>query len=295
MGRFFFLCGILFVSNLWAQLLEVRLNSGRDNFVIDEQVIISVSIRNNSDQLAVLANEKNWIQFTVSQGKGVPVAKKGDPPEGEVFVLKAGAEIEREFRLDPFFDFTTPSEYIVSAQITIPNWGNVKVGAIPARFQVMQAHDMAVLERGVSTDRGGVAPEVRRYTLQKARVNGKLFRYMRVSDNNNPNFKIYNVLALGVMVHMPRPNFGFEIDASGIVHVFFQCHARNYLYCTINSNGKLMGRQMYIADGIRGRPQMEKIAGGKIQITGGQRSISAWDYPRSGREPMPAKRVSILE
>ena len=97
------------------------------------------------------------------------------------------------------------------------------------------------------------------------------------------------------MVHMPRPNFGFEIDASGIVHVFFQCHARNYLYCTINSNGKLMGRQMYIADGIRGRPQMEKIAGGKIQITGGQRSISAWDYPRSGREPMPAKRVSILE
>ena len=294
-GRFFFLCGILLVSNLWAQLLEVRLSSGRDNFVLDEQVIVSVSIRNNSDQLAVLANEKNWIQFTVSQGKGVPVAKKGNPPEGEVFVLKAGAEIEREFRLDPFFDFTSPSEYIVSAQVTIPNWGNVKVGAIPARFQVMQAHDMAVLERGVSTDRGGVAPEVRRYTLQKARVNGKLFMYMRVSDDNNPNFKVYNVLALGVMVHMPRPSLGFEIDASGIVHVFFQCHARNYLYCTMNSNGKLIGRQMYIGDGIRGRPRMEKIAGGKIQITGGQKSISAWDYPRSGRESTPAKRVSILE
>ena len=58
-GRSFFLCGILLVSNLWAQLLEVRLSSGRDNFVLDEQVIISVSIRNNSDQLAVLANEKN--------------------------------------------------------------------------------------------------------------------------------------------------------------------------------------------------------------------------------------------
>ena len=63
MGRFFFLWGILLVSNLWAQLLEVRLNSGRDNFVLDEVVIISVSIRNNSDQLAVLANEKNYTNF----------------------------------------------------------------------------------------------------------------------------------------------------------------------------------------------------------------------------------------
>ena len=94
---------------------------------------------------------------------------------------------------------------------------------------------------------------------------------------------------------MPRPSFGFEIDASGIVHVFFQCHARNYLYCTMNPNGKLIGRQMYAGDNIRGRPRMEKIAVGKIEITGGQRSVSTWDYPPSGRKPMPAKRLSILE
>jgi len=284
-----------FAPSLWSQLLEVRLDSGRDNFILNEKVIVSVSIRNNSDQLAILANGKNWIQFTVSDGKGAPVSKLGDPPEGEVFVLKAGAEVEREFRLDHYFDFTSPSEYVVSAQITIPNWGNAKVGAVPARFQVMQGHDMAILERGVSTDRGGVAPEVRRYTLQKARVSGKLFMYMRVSDNNKPNFKVYNVLALGVMIHTPRPDLGFEIDDSGIVHVFFQCHARNYLYCTVNPDGKLIGRHMYAGDNIRGRPRMVKTAGGKIEISGGQRFISNWDYPSSRRQPMPAKRVSVFK
>ena len=295
MGRFLFLWGVWVVPSLWSQLLDVRLDSGRDNFVLNERVILSISIRNNSDQLAVLANEKNWMQFTVSRGKGVPVAKQGNPPEGEVFVLKAGAVVEREFRLDPYFDFTSPGEYVVSAQITIPNWGNEKVGAIPARFQVMQGHDVAVLERGVSTDRGGVAPAVRRYALQKARVNGKLFMYMRVSDNNSPNFRIYNVLALGTMIQMARPDLGFEIDAAGIVHVFFQCHARNYLYCTIDPDGKLIGRQMYAGDNIRGRPQMEKTVRGKIEISGGQRVVSTWDYPSPRRQPLPAKQILISE
>jgi hypothetical protein len=283
------------VSGLQGQLLDVRLDSGRDNFVLNERVIVSVSIRNNSDQLAVLANEKNWIQFTVTRGRGVPVLKRDDPSDGDVFVLKAGDVVGREFRLDSFFDFSQPGEYTVSAFIVVPNWGNKKIEAFPARFQVMRGHDLASLDRGVSTARGGLAPEVRRYTLQKARIKGKLFMYVRVSDNNRPNFKVYNVMALGTMIQMSRPDFGFEIDASGVVHVFFQCHARNYLYCTINPDGELIGRQMYAGDNIRGRPSMRKTVREGIEISGGQRVVSTWDFPATRRRPgsLPAKQLFL--
>ena len=59
MGRllFLWLVGLLWVPSVLGQLLDVRLSSGRDNFVLNERVVISVSIRNTSDQLAVLANE----------------------------------------------------------------------------------------------------------------------------------------------------------------------------------------------------------------------------------------------
>lgn len=287
--------GLCCVPGLQGQLLDVRLDSGRDNFVLNERVIVSVSIRNNSDQLAVLANEKNWIQFTVTRGKGVPVPKRDNPSDGDVWVLKAGGVVGREFRLDSFFDFSEPGEYTVLAFIVVPNWGNKKIEAFPARFQVVRGHDVATLERGVSTARGGLAPEVRRYTLQKARINGKLFMYARVSDNNSPNFKVYNVMALGTMIQMPRRDLGFEIDASGIIHVFFQCHARNYLYCTINPGGELIGRQMYAGDNIRGRPLMRKTVRGGVEISGGQPIVSTWDFPAVRRRlgSLPAKQLTL--
>jgi hypothetical protein len=295
-GRLFFLWVIVsgFGSVLQGQLLDVRLDSGRNNFILNEQVIVSVSIRNNTDQLAVLANEKDWIQFTVTRGKGIPVPKQGDPSDGDVFILKSGDVISRDFRLDSFFDFSEPGEYTISAFIVVPNWGKKKIEAFPTRFQVMRAHDVAVLERGVSSARGGLAPEVRRYTLQKARINGKLFMYAKVSDNNNPNFKVYNVMALGTMIQMPRPDIGFEIDGSGVVHVFFQCHARNFIYCTIDPGGELLGRQMYAGDNVRGRPLMRKTIRGGIEISGGQRVVSVWDFPAARRRPgsLPAKQLT---
>ncbi|MEE2813855.1 MAG: hypothetical protein VX945_05130 [Verrucomicrobiota bacterium] len=289
-----FLC-VCFVSNVWAQLLDVRLKSGRDNFVLNEQVVVSVSVRNNSDQLAILANEKNWIQFTVSRAQGVPVAKHGNPPEGDVFVLKSGKAVAREVRLDSFFDFSEPGEYVVSAVIVIPNWGNKKIGAMPLRFQIVRGHDMATLERGISIARGGLAPVVRRYTLQKARVNGKLFMYMRVSDDNSPNFKIYNVMALGTMIQTPTPDLGFEVDTSGLVHVCFQSYARNYLYCIVNPAGDLVGRRMYAVNNTKGRPRLYKTVRGGIEISGGQRIVSTWDFPTGRGNPasLPGKRLTL--
>ena len=278
-----------------AQLLDIRLKTGRNNFILQERVIVNVTIQNKTDQLAVLANNKNWIQFSVSRARGVPVAKEGQPPEGEVYLLKAGETIEREFQLDPYFDFSEPGEYSLRAVVSIPNWDGEKIVSWPTRIQITRGHDIAILERGVSSSAEGAAPEFRRYTLQKAHVDGKLFLYIRVADNNTPSFRVYSVLPLGTMVQSPRPEIGFEIDAAGIAHVFFQCHARHYLYCTLNPDGKLVARQMFISDSIAGTPSMTRDARGRYGVQGGQRKMSAWDHPAPRRRPrgLPAKELGL--
>ena len=287
--------GLCCAVNVEAQLLDIRLKTGRNNFLLQERVIVGVTIQNKTDQLAVLANDKDWIQFSVSRARGVPVTRKGQPPEGEVYLLKAGETVEREFQLDPYFDFSEPGEYSLRAVVAVPNWDGEKIVSWPTRIQITRGHDIAILERGVSSSTGGAAPEVRRYTLQKAQVEGKLFLYLRAADNNTPSFRVYNVLPLGTMVQSPRPEIGFEIDAAGITHVFFQCYARHYLYCTMNPDGKLIGRQMFVSDTIAGTPGMARDVRGQFGVQGGQRKLSAWDHPAPRRRPrgLPAKELGL--
>lgn len=280
---------------VWGQLLDVRLDTGRTNFLLDEPIVVNVVIRNNTDKLALLATDKEWIRFSVSRGRGVPVAKRGQPREGEAYILKAGESVERQFRLDPFYDFSEPGEYDLRAMVRIPNWDGEVIPSRLAQLQVMRGQDLLSIERGVSSALAGAAPEVRRYALQKVTVEGRHFLYLRTSDNNSPSFKVYNVIPLGTMIHRARPEFGFQVDASGVVHVFFQCHVRHFLYCTLNGNGTLLRRQMYMTDQFKGAPALGRDVRGRYVITGGQRVPSQWDYPAPLKRPrgLPAKELGV--
>jgi hypothetical protein len=277
----------------WANLLDVRLEAGRSNFLLDEPIVVNVVIRNNTDKRALLATDKEWIQFSVSRGRGVPVAKRGRPPEGEVYILKAGETVEREFRLDPFYDFSEPGEYGVRAMVRVPNWDGAEIPSRESKLQVMRGQDLVSIERGVSTALSGATPEVRRYTLQKATVAGRHFMYLRTSDNNSPSFKVFNVLPLGTLIHRARGEFGFQVDAAGVVHVFFQCHVRHFLYCTLNTRGELLRRQMYMTDPFKGAPALGRDVRGRFVVNGGQRVPSGWDFPAPLKRPrgLPAKEL----
>ena len=257
--------------------------------------MVNVVIRNNTDKRALLAADKEWIQFSVSRGRGVPVAKRGRPPEGEVYILKAGETVERQFRLDPFYDFSEPGEYGVRAMVRVPNWDGAVIPSRQSQLQVMRGQDLVSIERGVSTALGGAAPEVRRYTLQKATVAGRHFMYLRTSDNNSPSFKVFNVLPLGTLIHRARGEFGFQVDASGVVHVFFQCHVRHFLYCTLNTHGKLLRRQMFMTDPFKGTPALGRDVRGHFVVNGGQRVQSEWDFPAPLKRPrgLPAKELGL--
>ena len=80
-----------------------------------------------------------------------------------------------------------------------------------------------------------------------------------------------------------------------MVHVFFQCHVRHFLYCTLNTHGKLLRRQMFMADPFKGTPALSRDVRGHFVVNGGQRVQSEWDFPAPLKRPrgLPAKELGL--
>ena len=270
--------GLCCVSSTYAQL-EVHLNVGRDNFVQNEPVRIDAFIISNHNKAVILGDKEGWIRFSVRNGRGFPVNQVGRPPRGNLFVLGSGQKVTKGINLAPYFDFSEPGEYTIQASITTKNWVTVRFESAPVKIQVVRARVMDVLRRGVASETPGEPPEVRRYTLQTARVNGKSHLFMRVSDDHEPSFTIHNVTPLGMMVHHAKPTFG--LDRDGISHLFFQNHKQQYSYTMIDPFGVLLRRQTYI--GERSRPFMKKDVKGNFRIIGGRRVVAPTDYPEPRR------------
>ena len=188
----------------WAQL-EVRLEVERDNFVRHEPVILDVSIVSNHDRAIILGNEAGWIQFSVRNGAGFPVNKTAPLPRGNLFVLGSRKSVVKGFNLAPYFDFSEPGEYTIQTSIATSNWATVRFQSVAVKIQVVRAKVLSVRKRGTASVIPGAPPVVRRYTLQTTRVKGKSHLFLRVSDDNEPSFKIYSVEPLGMMVHSARP------------------------------------------------------------------------------------------
>ena len=247
----------------------------RDNFVQHEPIHVDVFIGSNHSKAIILGDKDGWIRFSVRNGRGFPVNQVGRPPRGNLFVLSSGKKLTKGINLAPYFDFSEPGEYTIQASITTSNWGKVRFESVPVKIQVVRARVMDVIRRGVASETPGELPEVRRYTLQTTRVKGKSHLFMRVSDDHEPSFVIYNVTPLGMMVHHAKPAFG--LDRDGISHLFFQSHKQQYTYCMIDPFGELMRRQTYISD--TNRPYMTKDVKGSFKIIGGRRVVAPTDYP----------------
>lgn len=276
MGRFvpWWIITFCCAPHVYAQL-NVRLSVGRDNFVQHEPIHLDVFIGSNHNKAIILGDKEGWVRFSVRNGRGFPVNQVGRPPRGNLFVLSSGQKVTKGINLAPYFDFSEAGEYTIQASVTTSNWVEVRFESAPVKIQVVRARVMHVVRRGVASETLGKPPEVRRYTLQTARVKGKSHLFMRVSDDHDPSFVIYNVTPLGMMVHHAKPAFG--LDQEGISHLFFQSHKQQYSYCMIDPFGRLMRRQTYI--GENERPFMRKDVKGSFKIIGGRRVVAPTDYP----------------
>ena len=276
-GYLFLLVGCLFSLNVHAQLLQVKMITDRNNFLPNQAVVVKLLIRNNSSQNVLLADGADWIQFSAHDGRGIPVLRNGNSPQGKPVLVENGKSHIWTYQLAPIFDFSRPGVFTINARIKIRQFNNFKLDVMPLKFQVVAGVKIAEMRRGVAPRQIGQPPDLRTYILRSTRVHGRTHLFLRVEGTRGDEMRIYNVLDLGRKVPFGKPQM--EMDPQGVTHVFFQFYAKNYRYYQVGPEGQLLVRQTYFFH--KYPPALVRGEDGRVGITGAQREMMEDDFPKA--------------
>jgi hypothetical protein len=249
----------------------------QEQFIPGEDVEVSVRIVNRSGETLKLGGEPDWLTFTVEGKSRAPAGGKTAqvPVEGE-FTLESAKMATKTVRITPYFNFTTPGRYQITAFVRIPGWKQTVVSN-QKTLQIGGGTKLWEVEFGVpdSDNPNQRTPEVRKYSLVKSAQPGRMTMYVRVADRSDA--LLFKVTEVGPLVSFSRPEP--QLDRFSNLHVLWQSGARTYTYTAVNPDGQLFIRQTYDFEASL-RPRLAAIEEtGRIKVIGGERRKMPTDVP----------------
>jgi hypothetical protein len=266
---------------LWAGLsqasaqVSVEVTLDQDQFLPGETLIAGVRISNRSGQPLRFGTDDDWLTFSVESKDGLVVARTGDVPVLGEFVVDSSKRATKHVDLAPYFAFSKPGRYTITATVKIKDWG--KETASPQKnLNIVEGAHLWEQEFGLpkSSAPGDGEPEVRKYMLQQVNyLKGQLRLYVRVTDA--PGTRIFRTVPVGTMLSFSQPDTRLDKDSK--LHLLYQSWARSFSYSVFNPDGEMILRQTY--DFKTARPRFAVDADGNISIAGGERRVSQSDIP----------------
>jgi hypothetical protein len=253
----------------------------QEQFLRDESLRLKVRITNLSGQTLHLGEGNDWLTFVIQSRDGGPVRKLGEVPVQGAFDAESATVVSRSIDLMPYYDFSQPGRYTVSATIKIKQWDR-EVISKPRDFDIVRGTKIWEQDFGVPAASG--EPEVRKYALQLAPFFKERKLYLRLTDLSET--RIFRAFPLGPTVSFGQPET--QLDKTSNLHVLFQTGARSFSYNVVSPNGEVLVRQAY-AYGYN-RPTLKAGKDGRILVSGGVRQPAPSDIPSSAvtndvREP----------
>lgn len=244
-------------------------------FLPGEEIPVGVRISNLSGRALTFGSSSNWLIFYVESKQGDIVSRTGHVPvEGE-FTLESAKAGTKWWNIQPAFDLTQPGNYLVYAEVRLPEWSQREVSD-PVSITIQPARNMWESTFGVPPSDPSVSsePEIRRYALQAATRDRERRLYARVTDESTS--QIYRVVYLDRLLSFANPDQ--QIDTSSRLHVLFQTGGSSYTYCVLDPKGDLVIRERHeITPGSR--PRLAKKDDGSIMVAGGKRTPTLDDIP----------------
>lgn len=261
----------MFVSRVSAQV-SVELSLDQEQFLPSESVPLTVKITNRSGQQLHLGADADWLTFSVESTDGFVVIKNAEVPVDGEFDLETAQSAIKHVDLQPYFAMTKPGRYKVIATLRIKDW-TAQVASLPQRFDVISGALLWSSDFGVP-DGTNAAPEVRKYTLEKANyLKEQLRLYVQVSDGAVQ--RVYKVSALGPMVSFSRPEA--QVDRMSRLNVLWQTGAAGFSYAIVNPNGSVEELDTY--DNYYSRPRLTVDQNGGVVVVGGTKRPKAYELP----------------
>lgn len=264
--RSFFLLTIGFgaFQSVSAQI-SVTIEPERHVYVAHEAVTVIITVVNRTGKDITLRGPApgiGWLNFTVSDAKGVNITPRRGAPIAGPEVLSSSAPLRFSVNLNEVYPVNRFGVYRASASVYNPDSN----AADPAmRYSSSATTAIRIDEADPVWQELATTPDgLQRYSLLKYRDMDKTLLYFRLMDEKTG--MIRRTYKLGSMVQFLRPQA--VLDSSGNLQVLYQAAPRQFLHVSIGSDGEFLKQQVY--DEEKGdRPKLMQNSSGQVTVSGG--------------------------
>lgn len=223
-----------------------------------EPVIAVVTVTNHSGrELAFRSDGRfQWLDFVVKDGNGNSVNPKSRKLFGPMKIA-AGQTLAREVDLSEHFLLTEPGNFSVSAIVRDPSQTGQGSSTNKAYFVQSQGSTYWSQKVGV----GGRFGSTREYRLINFTGDSKSQIYAQVRDGSTG--QMVRTFLLGDVLMLRKPLA--TVDRSQRMHVMFLATPSMWVHCVVNTDGKLVARQIH-QRGPVGDPQLLTFGDGTVKV-----------------------------
>ena len=238
--------------------LSASLRLSKKLFVAGEPVIAVVTVTNHAGQTLTFASDgrTQWLDFIIKDSHGDTVTPQGRSVFGKM-TIKAGESLSREVNLARNFQLSEPGNYSVSALVHMP--GDTGEGSSTNRILFSQSPGAPYWTQKVGIP--GKPGQTREFRLLNFSGEEKSQIYAQVIDNRTgQNVRTF---LLGDVLMLRKPLV--TVDRLQRMHVLFLATPTMWVHCEVDSDGKLVARQLH-QRGAQGDPRLLTFGDGTVKV-----------------------------
>ena len=246
-------------TGLASAQLSATLSIPKTQYVAGEPVVVVVTVTNHAGQILTFSGDARtpWLDFIVKDRHGESVTPKGRSVFGKM-TIRAGESLSREVDLAQCFQLSEPGNFSVSALVHMP--GDATGGASSNRVLFNQSPGAPYWTQKVGIP--GKPGQTREFRLLNFSGDEKSQIYAQVVDNRTGNN--VRTFLLGDVLMLRKPLV--TVDRLQRMHVLFLATPTMWVHCQVDSDGKLVDRQIH-QRGTQGDPQLMTFGDGTVRVS----------------------------
>jgi hypothetical protein len=239
--------------------LVTTLQVTKKQHLAGEPVIAVVTITNHAGRELVFRSDGRfqWLDFVVRNGNGNPVTSRGEAIFGPM-KIGAGQTLAREVDLSRYFQLAEPGNFSASAIIRTSS--SPVDGTSTNRVFFTQSAGRLYWSQKVGIP--GKKDQTREYRILNFAGDLKSQIYAQVEDNRTG--QLVRTFLLGDVLMLRKPMA--TVDRQQRMHVMFLTTPTMWVHCVVNTDGKLVDRQIH-QRGAQGDPQLLTFADGSVRVS----------------------------
>ncbi|MES2441081.1 MAG: hypothetical protein V4584_18610 [Verrucomicrobiota bacterium] len=239
--------------------LSATLRLSKKQYVAGEPVIAVVTVTNHAGQTLTFASDGRiqWLDFILKDNRGDEVTPNGRKMFGKM-TIRAGETLAREVDLAQHFILSEPGNFSAVAVVHMPG-GNTD-GSSTNRVLFNQSPGAPYWTQKVGIP--GKSGQTREFRVLNFSGDEKAQIYAQVIDGRTgQNVRTF---LLGDVLMLRKPLI--TVDRLQRMHVLFLATPTMWVHCQIDTDGKLVDRQIH-QRAATGDPQLLTFADGNVRVS----------------------------